>query len=228
MTQIADVENAGAIGKGLYRVGAVAALLVLTLFLIGVIGIITESLQLTPADGWFTQLQNNWLVGIFKLSIGVQSSLHAVNLLDLVIMTLFCTMSLAFYVALKPASKIWSLIAAILPFLGIPLFLITGTMGRSNLLMGGLVVSVVMLRSKVFSKLTAYTGIAASVLLFFLGDIATTIFSTSYVIAAFIVVGYVLWMLWFSLIAQRLFQLGRSSRKKIRIGTENGQAHGSN
>ena len=103
---------------------------------------------------------------------------------------------------------------AILPFLGIPLFLATGTMGRSNLLIGGLLFSVVMLRSKVFYKLTAYTGIAASVLLFFLGDIATTILSASYVIAAFIVVGYVLWILWFFLIAQQLFQLGRSSRKE--------------
>jgi hypothetical protein len=201
---------------------------VLILFLIGIIGIVTGGLQLTAADGWFTQLQNNWLVGLFKLSIGVQSSFHAVNLLDLAVMALFCTVSLAFYVALKPASKIWSLIAAILPFLGIPLFLVTGTMGRSNLLIGGLVVSVVMLRSNVFSRLTAYMGIVASVLLFFLGDIATTILSTSYVIAAFIVVGYVLWMLWFFLIAQKLFQLGRSSRKKSRIGIANEQAHGSN
>jgi hypothetical protein len=201
---------------------------VLILFLIGIIGIVTGGLQLTAADGWFTQLQNNWLVGLFKLSIGVQSNFHAVNLLDLAVMALFCTVSLAFYVALKPASKIWSLIAAILPFLGIPLFLVTGTMGRSNLLIGGLVVSVVMLRSNVFSRLTAYMGIVASVLLFFLGDIATTILSTSYVIAAFIVVGYVLWMLWFFLIAQKLFQLGRSSRKKSRIGIANEQAHGSN
>jgi hypothetical protein len=201
---------------------------VLILFLIGIIGIVTGGLQLTAADGWFTQLQNNWLVGLFKLSIGVQSSFHAVNLLDLAVMALFCTVSLAFYVALKPASKIWSLIAAILPFLGIPLFLVTGTMGRSNLLIGGLVVSVVMLRSNVFSRLTAYMGIVASVLLFFLGDIATTILSTSYVIAAFIVVGYVLWMLWFFLIAQKLFQLGRPSRKKSLIGIANEQAHGSN
>ena len=205
--QVADSEPVASARKGFYRVGAVAALIILALFLVGITGIITASAQTTTADGWFTQLQNNWLVGIFKLSIGVQSNLHVVNLLDLVIMALFCTISVAFYFALKPSSKIWSLIAAILPFLGIPLFLATGTMGRSNLLIGGLLFSVVMLRSKFFSKLTAYMGIVASVFLFFVGDIATTIFSTSYVIAAFIVFGYVLWMLWFALVAKRLFQL---------------------
>jgi len=207
MNTAVDTKPAGSTSKSLYRVGAIAALLILALFLVGIAGIVTASTRMSTADGWFNQLQDNWLVGIFKLRIGVQSSLHVVNLLDVVIMALFCTMSVAFYVVLKPASKIWSLIAAILPFLGIPLFLATGTMGRSNLLIGGLVASVVMLRSKIFSRLTAYTGITASVLLFFLGDIATTIFSTSYVIAAFIAVGYVLWMLWFALTAKQLFRL---------------------
>ena len=135
-------------------------------------------------------------------------------------MALFCTMSLSLYVALKPSSKIWSLIATVLPFLGIPLFFATDTMGRSNLLIGGLLFSVVMLRSKVFSKLTAYAGIAASVLLFFLGDIATTIFSASRVIATLIAVGYILWMMWFFLIARRLYQLGGGILEEKRVKIE--------
>jgi len=203
--QITDAETIGSVGKGVYKVGAVSALILLVLFLIGSIGIITN------INGWFTPFVNNWLVVLFKLNAGfsgIQTDLlNVLNLLDIAIMPLFCTMFLALYVALKRTSRIWSLIATALPFLGIPVFLITGTAGRSTLLIGGLIISVVMLRSKIFSKPTAYVGIVASVLLFFAGDIATAAFSSSNIIALFIAAGYVLWMIWFSLIARRLFQL---------------------
>jgi hypothetical protein len=67
-----------------------------------------------------------------------------------------------------------------------------------------------MLRSNTFSKLTAYMGIVASVLLFFAGDIATAVFSSSGVVALFIAIGYMLWMVWFLLVSQKLYQLGKS------------------
>jgi len=211
MNQVTDAETADAAWKGLYRVGAAAALIVLVLFLIGIIGIITVGLQPNTTNGWFTQLQNNWLVVLFKLNAGfsgVQTDLlNVLNLLDIVIMALFCIMFLALYGALRHTNKIWSLIAASLPFLGILVFLITSTAGRSALLIGGLIISVVMLQSSIFSKVTAYVGILASVLLFFAGDIATAIFSSSNIIAVLIGAGYVLWMIWFFLIASRLFQL---------------------
>jgi hypothetical protein len=210
----AAVETADAAWKGFYRVGAVAALITLGFFLIGILGIIFDVLQLTATNGWFTQLQNNWLVVLFKLNAGFsgvqQDLLNTINLLDIVIMVLLGIVFLALYASLRRASKIWALIAAFLPFIGIPIFLITNTAGRSNLLIGGLIISAVMLRSNIFSKVTAYVGILASVLLFFAGDIATAIFSSSSVIAVLIGVGYVLWMIWFLLIARRLFQLGRN------------------
>src|SRR3990172_893228 len=203
--QVADAETAGSSWSWIFKVGGAAALIVLVLFLIGSIGIITN------INGWFTPFVNNWLVVLFKLNAGfsgIQTDLlNVLNLLDIAIMPLFCTMFLALYVALKRTSRIWSLIATALPFLGIPVFLITGTAGRSTLLIGGLIISVVMLRSKIFSKPTAYVGIVASILLFFAGDIATAAFSSSNIIALFIAAGYVLWMIWFSLIARRLFQL---------------------
>jgi len=210
MNQVTDAETASSALKAFYRVGAVTALIVLALFLVGVVGLVTEGLQLTAPGGWFTQLQNNWLVVLFKLNagfIGVQPSLlNAFNALDFVIMALSCIMFLALYFTLKRTSRVWSLVAASLPFLGIPVFLLTGTAGRSTLLIGGLIISVVMLRSKTFGKATAYAGIVASVLLFFAGDIATAIFSSSSTIAVFIGVGYMLWMAWFFWIARRLFQ----------------------
>jgi len=68
-----------------------------------------------------------------------------------------------------------------------------------------------MFRSSIFSKVSAWLGIAASTLLFFAGDIGTTIFSSSIIIAVLIGIGYLLWIVWFALIGLKLFQLlGRS------------------
>jgi hypothetical protein len=82
------------------------------------------------------------------------------------------------------------------------------TAGRSGLLIGGLIYSIIMLRSDVFNKLTAWAGIIASALLFFAGDIGTALFSASYLIALSIGLGYLLWMTWFLLTSLRLLRLG--------------------
>jgi hypothetical protein len=212
MNQLTDAETAESRWNWLYRIAGAAALIVLVLFLIGTIGITTTGPQPTHTTGWFTPFQNNWLIVLFKLNAGFSGvqpdSLHVLNLLDIAIMALFGTMFLALYVALRHTNKIWSAVAASLPFLGIAVFLITSTAGRSGLLVGGLIISTVMLRSNIFSKVSAYAGIVASTLLFFAGDIGTAIFSSSNIIAILIGIGYVLWMIWFFLIGQRLFQLG--------------------
>jgi hypothetical protein len=153
---------------------------------------------------------------LFKVNAGfsgVHSDLLAVlNLLDLVIMALFGVMFLALYAALRGTHKIWSVVAASLPFLGIVVFLITSTAGRSGLLLAGLIISALMLRSRDFSLVTAYAGIVASALLFS-GDIGTAVFASSTVIAIFIGIGYILWMIWLFLIARRLIQLWRLESK---------------
>ena len=55
----------------LYRVGATATLISLVLFIIGAVGIITEGLLSTTANDLFGQLQNNWLIVLFKLNAGI-------------------------------------------------------------------------------------------------------------------------------------------------------------
>ena len=213
--QVTYIETADSRWNWLYKIGGLAALIVFVLFLIGIIGVIAVGRQPATANDWSTPFQNNWLVVLFKLNAGfsgVQPDLlHVLNLLDIVIMALFGTMFLALYVALRRTNKVWSVVATSLPFLGIAIFLITSTAGRSGLLVGGLIISAVMLQSRIrgFSKVSAYVGIVASVLLFFAGDIGTAIFSTSNIIAILIGIGYVLWMIWFCLIARRLFQLGQ-------------------
>jgi hypothetical protein len=213
--QVTSIETADSRWNWLYTIGGAAALVVFVLFLIGIIGTITAGRQPTAANDWFTQLQNNWLVVLFKLNAGfsgVQPDLlRVLNLLDIVVMALFGTLFLALYVALRRTNKVWPVVAASLPFLGMAIFLITSTAGRSGLLVGGLIISAVMLRSRirVFSTVSAYVGLVASAVLFFAGDLGTAIFSSSNIIAILIGIGYVLWMIWFGLIARRLFQLGQ-------------------
>jgi hypothetical protein len=210
ISQITETENKNLTQKNFYKASATSSLLAFVLFLIGITSIIATLLQITINDGWFMQLQDNWLILLFKMNMGFQANLNVINLIDITIMALFCAMFLGLYTALKKTNKIWSLIAAALPFLGILLFLATATAGRSTLLIAALIISIVMLRSNTFSKLTAYMGIVASVLLFFAGDIATAVFSSSGVIALFIAIGYVFWMVWFLLVSQKLYQLGKN------------------
>jgi hypothetical protein len=47
------------------------------------------------------------------------------------------------------------------------------------------------------------------VLLFFAGDLGTTFFPASMIIAVLIGVGYTFWMLWLALAGWRLFALGK-------------------
>lgn len=72
-------------------------------------------------------------------------------------------------------------------------------------MIGELIFSIITLKSNTFRKGTAYLGIVAALLLFFAGDLGTTFFSPSNPIAISISIGYLLWMIWFYLIARRLY-----------------------
>src|SRR5690242_16276747 len=203
--------------KWLYRVGGRAALIVGLSFLIAIISLITTGLQPAVKHDWLMWLQNNWLVVLFQFNAGLNGVqfdlLHGPDLLDIGIMALVATMFLSLYVALRRTSKIWSLIALSQPFLGIVLFIATQMAGRSAVMGATLVISLVMLRSRIFGRVVAFVGILASLLLL-VGDFGTTADSSSTILATFIGTGYVLLMTWFFLIAQRLFQLAQHLEKR--------------
>lgn len=79
----------------------------------------------------------------------------------------------------------------------------------------GIIISVVMLQSKIFSKASAYTGIVGfSFLLIF--DIASSFTPASDGAAMiFAMIGGLLSMIWYILLARRLFQLGRDASKEV-------------
>jgi hypothetical protein len=208
-----NAETTDSNRKGLFNVSSVAALLVGTLLLVAMIGLITVVLRPGTTNGGLSLLENNWLVVLFKLNAGFSGIhfdlLHGLNLVDVAILMLVATTYLGLYAALRHTGKLWSLIAVIQPFLGIVLFMVTQQLGRSAVMGAGLVISLVMLRNNIFSKVIAFVGILASVLLL-VGDFSTTASSHSTILAVLTGIGYVILMIWFFLVAQRLWQLGET------------------
>lgn len=213
-----NIETATSRWNWLYKVSGAASLLVGGLFLVAVIDLVINALQRGPIISWLSLFQNNWLVIIFKLHAGfsgVQPGLlYGLSLLDLTIMALVCTVALGLYTALRRTNKIWSIIALTLPFTGIMLYIATKIAGRSSVMGVGLVISVVMLRSQLFSKFIAYMGILASVLLL-AGDFSVGV-PQSNVIATLFGIGYVLLTTWFFLVGRRLLQSGLGDREGAR------------
>ena len=74
----------------------------------------------------------------------------------------------------------------------------------------GLIISAVMLRSNIFSKVTAYVGILANV--FGLGYYITLAFAPAIVYLPLSVSG-LFWLIWYILIGRRLLQLGQGTWK---------------
>ncbi len=194
--------------KILYNVAGVVVLIVFILFLMGIIDLIGD-LQPDTISGW---IANNWLVKLFKLNAGINGvSIYVFNLLDILIMGLVGIMSLTLYPALRKVSKIWSIVAISEPFIGIVIFIITHSAGRSGVLAAVLTISIIMLWSNNFSKTTAYTGILAGGLLL-AGDILSTF--SLFIIAIIIAIGYILIITWYIMIALRFFSYRKSASRK--------------
>ena len=75
----------------------------------------------------------------------------------------------------------------------------------------GIVISIVMLRGKVFNSLNAYFGIVGFSLLMIFDICSSFVPSLSNVVLIFAMCGGPLSILWYILIAQKLFQLGKMS-----------------
>lgn len=211
-----DAETTGSSSKPLYRIGGAAALIVGALFVLAGLSLIVSIVLPGVMNNWLTPLKNNWLIVLFQLNAnigGVHVGLLHLNLLDSLILMLTGIMLLGLYAALKETSRIWAVIAAAQPFIGLALFLVTKMTGRSAVMGAVLVISIIMLRSHRFSKLTAVIGILASGLLL-AGDMFTSFDAPSTMLAGFIAIGYLLLTAWFFVIGRGLFQLGQELPKE--------------
>jgi hypothetical protein len=211
MSRVNGAENSEARWNWFYKISGGAALLLALLFLVAILVLVITVLQPGMINDWLSFLQNNWLMILFKINAGVGevqfNQLYGVNPVDLVLMTLVIVMYAGLYVVLKRTSRIWSMIAAILPILGTIIFIATKLAGRSSVMAAGIVISFVMLPSNVFRKAIGFVGILACLLLL-VGDFGTTANSTSTIVAILVGAGYVLLIIWLFSISRRFSQLG--------------------
>ncbi len=224
--------------KPLYKIGAVAALIMVAFIPIQTI----IFLVWPPPDtvsGYFTLFQHNWLLGLLSL-----------DLLYIVDNVLVILLYLALYAALRQASQAFMTVALTLGLVGIAAYFASNTAfemlslsnqyaaattdaQRSLSLAAGqamlaiykgtafdvyyvlgsvatLIISGVMLRSKIFGKVTAYAGIVAGVLM--------VVPSTAGTIGLYLaLVSLVPTAIWLILIARRFFQPGFERRGEAEL-----------
>ena len=221
-------KAADSVLKSLFRVGGVAALIMVALVPIQIAAFVMAPQPASVAD-WFTLLQNNELLGLIRLDI-----------LLVVDYALFLPIFLALFFALRRTNESFIAIATVLGFSGAVIYIAsnpafsmlylsnqyaatTADAQRSMLVAAGqamlanfgqgtsyvasyilasiapLIISVIMLRSKIFSKATAYTGIVAN-------GLGLAIFVPIFGLYLSLI-SVVILQVWLILIALRLFKL---------------------
>ncbi len=183
------------------KVGGLAAILAAAILVIGIAGLAlgAPSLRL-------------WLALLFGINAAVGTvspqTLRATNPVDIAMLVLAALTFAGFWPGPGKPHKIWMGVAIALPLAGIAVLLATGLAGRSGLMGGGLVLSLLMLGDRE-SRPLGFLGIAANALLL-VGDFATAGPGLP-VIAAVVAVGYLLLVAWFVWIGARLLKAKPSS-----------------
>ena len=216
--------------KPLYKVGGAAALMVVLLYVIQII-VLVISPPPSTVIGYFTLFHRNALLGLLDLDLlsiadyalfvplflALYIALRRVSPSFMAIATALGLVGIATYFASNTAFEMLSLsnqYATATTDAQRSLFVASGQamlviyqgtafdVSYVLLAIASLIISVVMLRSTLFGKVTAYVGIVANVI--GLGFFVPTI---GVFLSLISVVGL---QIWYILIARRLFQLGQS------------------
>lgn len=230
MNQVTDAETADSRWKGLYKVAGVAALISLVIIPIQIIVFIASPPPSTAID-WFTLFQNNKLLGLlsFELLIIVSVALAipmylafyaALRRVSESFMAIATALGLVGIVAFFVARPVFDMLylsdqyAAATTDAQRAMFLAAGEamlaifkgtashLGYVFAALAPLIISVVMLRSNIFSKKTAYVGIITNV-------VALGFYIPKIGIIFGIISVFPFLMIWDILIARRFFQLGQ-------------------
>lgn len=214
--------------RPLYHLGAVVALLSVALIFIAAI-VFAFSQPPTTVTGWFELYHKNWLLGLFAgdlimlainlvlgvIYIALYGALRHANQPFMMLATALGFLAIAAYFASNPAFSMLSLSnqyaaattdAERTALLGAGQVVIAGWTGSAfniaYLLAAvvALIISLVMLRSHVFGKPTAYAGLAMGVLTL----VPATAGTAGIVFSMLALVPTVVWLV---LIARRLFTL---------------------
>ena len=225
---------------GVYKLGAVASMLILCTALLEILIIFLPGgyASAETVVDWFNLLQDNWFLGLRNL-----------GLLNIVMTALSIPMFFALCVAHWKVNPKYSALAMIISYIGIAVFYATNrafamlqlsvqyaaasteteraileAAGQALLAVGqshtpgtfigfslsaiaGMLISFVMLREGIFSKLSAYAGILGFGMLLVYDICQSFVPPLSGIALLFAMIGGILSMVWYGLIAQRLFKL---------------------
>jgi len=234
--QVTDPETADSHWHLLYRIAGAAALISVVIVLLEIIRFIAWPPPSTVV-GWFALFQNNKLLGLLSLELLIvvgnvlaipvylafYIALRRASVSFMAIATAVGLVGIAAIFAARPIFEMLYLSdqyaaattetqkAMFLAAGDAMLAIFNGTAAQVNYVLAAialLTVSVVMLRSSVFSKVTAYVGIITNVLA--LGFYVPKI---GIILALISVLPFLI--IWNILIARRFFQLGRLERKEL-------------
>ena len=218
----------------LYQAGGAAAFVAVALVFVEMIGFIASSPLPTTVESWFTLLQDNRLMGLVDLYLleiiawalfvpmflALYKALKHVNESYMAIAAVLAFVGIADYIATNAAFNMLYLsdqYAAATTDTQRSLFLSAGeammamspaagfNMGLLLVSAAGLIVSLVMLRSGIFGKVTAYAGILANVvgIAYYVG---LAVPATGGILLG---ASGLFFLLWIVLVGVRLCQLGR-------------------
>jgi len=224
--------------------GAAALSAVVVVLVEAIVISTTIGIQPITTIDWFTLFQNNRLLGLIDhalldiavitllgpMFLALYAALRRANETYLTVATPIAFAGIAAYVATNTSFNMLFLsdqyaaattdaqrsmiLAAGQAISAIDQYGMFWSMGFILVTVASLIIAVVMLRSNIFSKVTAYVGILASVL------VLANYISFAFVPATFVVPtifamgGWLLMMIWWSLVGRRLFQLGRGVSKE--------------
>lgn len=236
---VTSAEKIDASWRNYCKMGGVAAWVLLAYSLVTMLILIVIGGQPATAQEGFRMLQENRLTGLLRL-----------DLLSILVMPLYYVLFLSLYMALKNSGAAAVMLATLLVFAGITLFLATPSafswlslsdrfvaasseaekaqllaageailasdmwhgsgalIGGLLLQTGTLLISIAMLWGKTFSRLTAIVGIATHGI--DLAHILLGFFFPTLGVLLMAIAGP-LYLVWFPLVARRLFQLGRAA-----------------
>jgi len=228
----------------LYKLGSVAALLIVLTALLEIIITFLPGgyASADTVSDWFTLFQNNWFLGLRNL-----------GLLNIVMNLLGVPMFFALYTVHRKTEPSFATLALIISMLGVAVFYATNrafpmldlsnqyanattdaqramlsAAGQAMLAVGeshtpgtfigfflsevaGILMSIVMVRSKAFSKLSGYLGVLGFSMLLIFDICSSFVPALSDVVLIFAMSGGLLSMAWYILIARRLSQLATGS-----------------
>lgn len=231
--QVTDAETAGSRWKDLYKIAGVVTLIMIVFIPIQIVIYILWPIPDTAIDS-FTLFQTNKLLGLLSLELtyiisnilsvplylALYVALRRVNESLMAIATAFGFIAIAVIFAARPAFEMLYLsdqYAAATTDAQRAMFLATGqarltsihgTAQQVHYVLGAvalLMISVVMFKSDIFSKVTAYMGILANVLAFGLYVPKIGIYLSIFSVFPFLTV-------WLILVARRFIQLGSLER----------------